>query len=234
MTGAGASAESGIAPFRAPGATRWLWSGLGGVGVVIAGTGYAWRWWPWLANVFFRRCFLASIEAARPNASHRVFAKVGACVLTTNVDELHERAGSPPERVAALHGTARHTMCSVCGKADQACCGAARPAVLFFMDLARNELVGEAWERTASLVEFEFDADRPPWVLVVGVSWAIPTFQGALGRLRDRGARVVHVNLVPPPERYSREDDVWVNASADEFFSVLEKILGENERSHVD
>lgn len=116
FTGAGVSTESGIPDFRSPGG---IWS----------------RYDP---DMFTIDRFLHDIEArkvhwkaligddfipghARPNAAHYAVAELERmgkldCVITQNVDGLHEEAGSSPERVFHLHGTMREAKCIRCGK----------------------------------------------------------------------------------------------------------------------
>lgn len=98
-TGAGISAESGISTFRDAGG---LWENYPVMDVASA-TGF--RKDPALIHRFYneRRRQLLS---ARPNAAHRALADLekdfDVHVITQNVDDLHERAGS--SRVLHLHG----------------------------------------------------------------------------------------------------------------------------------
>jgi NAD-dependent deacetylase len=60
------------------------------------------------------------MRAAEPNRGHRAVAKlvadgVCACVITQNVDGLHQRAGVPEERVVELHGNSTYAACLDCG-----------------------------------------------------------------------------------------------------------------------
>lgn len=225
LTGAGASAESGVAPFRAPGATALLWSGLAAVGYLVAGNGDAWQRWPRVAHFFYERFFLRQVRAATPNACHRFLAERGVPVVTTNVDDLHERAG-PAEYaplVAAVHGTVFAEICAGCGQRREECkhtrasCGYPRPAVLLDGDAFWPHTVADAGLRAAALVDRAKVQDTP-LVFVVGVSWARPTFAMFLADLRRAGARIIHVNLAPPPAQYCQPDDAFVCESAAAFF----------------
>lgn len=225
LTGAGASVESGIAPFRAPGVTGWMWSGLALVGYPIAGCGRAWDHWPRVAYFFYSRFFRAAVRAATPNACHTFLADLGVPVVTTNVDDLHERAGPSEyaDHVAAVHGTVSVEICAGCGRDAAACtrahaaCGYPRPAVLLFGDRLYPDTAAAAGRRAADLVD-RAKAFEAPLVFVVGVSWALPTFALFLAELRARGGRVIHVNVAPPPARYSAPTDVFVCESAAAFF----------------
>lgn len=223
FTGAGASADSGVRPFRAPGATGALWSGLALLGLPLAGDGRAWRTWPRVAHFFYRRFFLAGVLAAAPNPCHTFLADCGVAVVTTNVDGLHERAGTPPERVGAVHGTVLEEVCAGCGRAPaecartHPCCGYPRPAVLLFNDALYPAAAAAGGARAADIVRGARGFDTP-LLLVVGVSWALPTFAMLLAEMRSYGARVVHVNLAAPPEGVAAPGDTWVRAPAGAFF----------------
>ncbi len=225
LTGAGASVESGIAPYRAPGVTGWMWSGLALVGYPIAGCGHAWDNWPRVAYFFYSRFFRASVRAATPNACHTFLADIGASVVTTNVDDLHERAGQTEyaDYVAAVHGTVSAEICAGCGRGAAACahshaaCGYPRPAVLLFGDRLYPDTAAAAGRRAVDLVD-RAKASDTPLVFVVGVSWALPTFALFLAELRTCGGRIIHVNVAPPPAEYSAPNDVFVRESAAAFF----------------
>jgi NAD-dependent deacetylase len=100
LTGAGISAESGLRTFRD---SDGLWEGHA---IEDVATPRAWRRNPRLVLEFYnmRR---RDVLAARPNAAHLALAtleqRYDVTVITQNVDDLHERAGS--SRVVHLHGT---------------------------------------------------------------------------------------------------------------------------------
>ena len=99
LTGAGMSAESGIATFRGAGG---LWEGHR---VEEVATPEAWERNPELVTRFYNERRRAVWEA-EPNAGHRTLAKwqdhFHVQIVTQNVDDLHERAGS--KHVLHLHG----------------------------------------------------------------------------------------------------------------------------------
>ena len=112
LTGAGISAESGVATFRGPGG---LWEGHR---VEDVCTPEALARDPVLVHRFYdaRRVGLASVE---PNAAHLALARLDAAwagdllIVTQNVDDLHERAGA--KRVLHMHGELRSALCAACG-----------------------------------------------------------------------------------------------------------------------
>ncbi|QBX55272.1 NAD-dependent deacylase [Nocardioides seonyuensis] len=158
LTGAGISAESGLATFRD---ADGLWEGHDPMRVA---TPEAFAAEPDLVHRFYdqRRARLARVE---PNAAHRALARLEASVgddllvVTQNVDDLHERAGS--ERVHHMHGRLRSAWCVACGERHDweetlgdrppcPACGSAslRPDVVWFGEIPYGmDAVEEAlWE----------------------------------------------------------------------------------------
>lgn len=111
LTGAGISAESGVPTFRGP---DGLWEGHR---VEDVATPQAFRRDPVLVQRFYdlRREALARVE---PNAAHKALARLDAewpgelLLVTQNVDDLHERAGS--RRLLHMHGELKSAWCQAC------------------------------------------------------------------------------------------------------------------------
>ncbi len=99
LSGAGISAESGLQTFRGAGG---LWEGHR---VEDVASPQAWASNPRLVLEFYNQRRRA-VRAAKPNAAHRAIVdlerKYDVRVVTQNVDDLHERAGSA--QVLHLHG----------------------------------------------------------------------------------------------------------------------------------
>lgn len=100
LTGAGISAESGLATFRDSGG---LWEGYQ---VEDVATPEAWRKNQELVLEFYNQRRKAALEA-KPNRGHAILAEMendfDVTIITQNVDDLHERAGST--NVIHLHGS---------------------------------------------------------------------------------------------------------------------------------
>lgn len=111
LTGAGVSAESGLATFRDAGG---LWEGHDPMDVA---TPEAFSADPDLVQRFYdaRRAALARVE---PNRAHHALARLEGelgddlLLVTQNIDDLHERAGS--QRVLHMHGRLRWAWCTAC------------------------------------------------------------------------------------------------------------------------
>ena len=99
LTGAGISAESGLQTFRDAGG---LWEGYN---IYDVATPEAWKRDPLLVQQFYNERRKAVLEAL-PNAAHKALVnlekKYDVCLITQNIDDLHERAGS--SNVIHLHG----------------------------------------------------------------------------------------------------------------------------------
>lgn len=114
LTGAGASADSGIPTFRD---ADGLWEShaveeVASPGGFVRDPQLVWRFYSQ------RR---AGVLAAEPNAGHRALAALEAklsermLLVTQNVDGLHGRAGS--ERMLEIHGNLLRTRCATCDRA---------------------------------------------------------------------------------------------------------------------
>jgi len=115
LTGAGISTASGIPDFRGP----------NGVWTRNPAAEKASTLQHYLADAEVRRAAWQSrlhspAWTAEPNAGHRAIVELERrgrllAVVTQNIDELHQRAGTSPERVIEVHGTMRWTRCWSCG-----------------------------------------------------------------------------------------------------------------------
>jgi NAD-dependent deacetylase len=114
FTGAGISTESGIPDFRSPGG---LWTRQVPIDYDSFLASEAARVESW------RRRFEseAIFRAARPNRGHRAVAELVRrgkveCVITQNIDGLHEASGIPPGRMVELHGNTTYAHCLDCAR----------------------------------------------------------------------------------------------------------------------
>ncbi|MCA9727920.1 MAG: NAD-dependent protein deacylase, partial [Candidatus Eisenbacteria bacterium] len=170
LSGAGISAESGVATFRDAGG---LWEGSR-VEDVATPEGFAedplrgWRFYE------ARRVQIASCE---PNAAHRTVVEMEElwcddfALVTQNVDGLHERAGS--RRVHRLHGSIWNMRCTADGRKlenrevplrelpPRCECGAMlRPDVVWFGEMLESSILNAAF----------LAAEKARTVLVIGTS----------------------------------------------------------------
>jgi len=113
FTGAGVSTESGIPDFRSPGG---LWSKFDPDDFTIERFLYSPETRKKQWNFFLDGGIFAQ---AQPNAAHKAIAWLEAigkltCVITQNIDNLHQKAGNSPAKVYELHGNMKWLKCLDC------------------------------------------------------------------------------------------------------------------------
>ena len=116
LTGAGISTESGIPDFRGP---KGVWTRNPAAEKQSTIQHY-------LADAEVRRAAWRSrldspAWSAEPNTGHRALVALEQrgklhALVTQNIDELHQRAGSSPGKVVEVHGSMRRVMCWQCGR----------------------------------------------------------------------------------------------------------------------
>lgn len=222
LTGAGISAESGIPTFRDP---DGLWEQfepeeLANVEAFLDNPELVQGWYRHRRQL---------VEEAKPNAGHRALADLEAhvpalTVVTQNVDDLHNRAGST--RVVELHGNITHNYCMDCERTPEAetvdaaiqegdparcseCKGLIRPDVVWFGERLPADALEQADEVTT----------RADVFLSVGTSAVVyPAAQLPLNALRN-GAYVAEVN--PDATGITAEVDEAVRGPAGEVLPAL-------------
>lgn len=114
LTGAGISTDSGIPDFRGP---QGLWTRNPAAERLSTYHDYIGD--PALRRRSWQARLGNPAWSAAPNAAHTALARLGAVidtwVITQNIDGLHQRAGTPAERVLELHGTMYQVVCVGCG-----------------------------------------------------------------------------------------------------------------------
>jgi NAD-dependent deacetylase len=113
FTGAGISTESGISDFRSPGG---MWSRMPPIDFQDFVASEEMRREAWRRKLVTDR----TMRAALPNRGHRAVAQlvkegVCVCVITQNVDGLHQRSGVPDGKLVELHGNSTYAACLGCG-----------------------------------------------------------------------------------------------------------------------
>lgn len=140
------------------------------------------------------------VAAATPNAAHYALARLGAdprfdvTIVTQNVDDLHERAGSAG--VLHIHGRVDRAICGKCGEPLD-CAGAlasAGPCPECGYALARPDVTwfGEKPQRIEEIEAAFLQADT---FLSVGTSGEVWPAAGYARRARNRKLRCVEFNL---------------------------------------
>lgn len=221
ITGAGVSAESGVPTFRTAGG---LWNNIDPYKVATpeafaADPAFVWRWYD------ERR---TGLKSCRPNPGHYALAEIERkmkrfFLLTQNVDDLHEQAGSL--RLAHVHGTIWDTRCTKEGTIREnrmaplpeipprcAACGALeRPNVVWFGEMIDEAAVAAT---EAFLAEGETNV-----VLVIGTEASF----GYISRWaqRARGVRGTLIEINPGETPLSGMADLCLRGASGEILPQL-------------
>jgi len=215
LTGAGVSADSGVATFRGGGG---LWEGRR---VEDVATPAAWAVDPRGVWRFYqlRRAQLLEVE---PNPAHHALAEFERVarnrghdflLVSQNVDDLHQRAGSS---VLSMHGQLLRLLCESCGAVteDQVrldpdefarcerCSTALHPDVVWFGEYPAH--LDEIFAALASATHF----------VAIGTSGAVYPAAGFLAQARSNGART-YIQALEEPENREAFDEFLPGRAAD-------------------
>jgi NAD-dependent deacetylase len=230
FTGAGISTESGIPDFRSPGG---IWSRYDPEDFTIH---------KFLSGPAARRTiWKMSIEGgllteAEPNLAHHAIAELHRlgkldCVITQNIDSLHQKAGVPEEKVFELHGNMQWVVCLSCGRRFPMpevlqrirdgmevpdcpdCRGILKPDAVFFGEALPQETLREAIRR----------AQNCDLMIVIGSTLVIYPAAYIPTYATEAGAKLAIVNLTPTP--FDQHAEVVIRGKAGEIMSrVMEKV----------
>jgi len=226
LSGAGISAESGVPTFRDD--KNGLWARfdpyeLSSTQGWTDNPERVWAWYLWRHHL---------VKRVQPNAGHRALAAwqdyAEVTVITQNVDNLHERAGSGS--VHHLHGSLFEFRCDNCGLVYEgelpdmpepeleatpprcACGGLIRPDIVWFGE----QLPERPWDASVAAVRA---ADL---LVVVGTSGIVYPAAGLPELALAQGTVVVEIN--PEPTPLSEAATVTLRESAS---TALPKLLQE-------
>lgn len=223
LSGAGISVESGIPDFRSAGG---LWSRFDPMeyGHIDSFRSHPGKVWKMLLEMDHL------LSSAVPNPAHYAIAELERrglvrCVITQNVDSLHQRAGS--QNVIEFHGSGRTLRCDRCGSIAPrdgltlktipptcSCGGPIRPDFVFFGENIPSEAYQGAFEA----------ASQCDLMLVVGTSASVAPASHLPHVAKEAKARVIVVN----PERTDLPSwlvDVHVTASAGSALPAIVEAL---------
>jgi len=230
FTGAGISTESGIPDFRGPGG---IWSRYDPEDFTIQ---------KFLSSPAARKTiWKMSTESgllteAEPNPAHHAIAELHQlgkldCVITQNIDNLHQKAGVPEGKVFELHGNTRRAVCLSCRRRFPMpevlqkikegievpdcpdCHGILKPDAVLFGEMLPEETLREATRRSQNCDLFIVIGST----LLIYPAAYMPTYA------RDAGAKLAIVNLTPTPlDHYAT---VVIQGGAGEIMSrLMEKV----------
>jgi NAD-dependent deacetylase len=206
LTGAGISTDSGIPDFRGP---NGLWTANPAAERLSSYQAYL------TDQDLRRRSWQARLEhparSAKPNPAHLALTRLGEVidthVITQNIDELHQRAGTPGERVLELHGTMFGAVCVGCGERtpmaqvlERVRAGEADPACLECGGVLKSATVmfGQSLDR-AVLTRAVRVAAGCDLMLAIGSTLTVEPAASLCAVAAEHGAWLVIVNRDPTP-----------------------------------
>lgn len=234
LTGAGVSKESGVPTFRD--AHDGLWAQydpqqLATPEAFRRDPKLVWDWYTYRRQM---------VSAAEPNPGHHALAALekrfpDTRIITQNVDDLHERAGSTA--VIHLHGNIARSKCStncqatptyidisqIEWKADAGpppcphCGSHVRPDVVWFGEMLPERALSEAMAISA-------DCDV---MLVVGTSGLVTPAASLPGYARDHGARIIEVN--PDYTMITRVADLKLDGPSGEILPQVLRVMDQGD-----
>src|SRR5919107_5124857 len=216
LTGAGISTDSGIPDFRGP---QGVWTRDPNAAAMFTLDNYVAD--PEVRRRAWRSRREHSAWTAEPNAGHAALVELERAgrlrsIVTQNIDGLHQKAGSDPEKVIEIHGTIWQVVCLSCGNrtsmaetlarldtgeddpACELCGGILKSATISFGQALEPEVLRAA-------VRAAQDCDL---LLAVGTSLTVHPAAGLVDLATAAGARVVVINAQPTP--YDRVADAVI------------------------
>jgi NAD-dependent deacetylase len=206
LSGAGISTDSGIPDFRGP---QGLWTTNPAAERLSTYDTYV------ADPAMRRRSWQARLAhpawSAVPNPAHAALARLGdkvdTWVITQNIDELHQRAGTPGDRVLELHGTMYSVVCVGCGERsemsaalDRVRAGEDDPACEHCGGILKSATVmfGQPLDRTvlSAAVRAAAGCDL---MLAIGSTLTVEPAASLCAVAAEAGARLVIINRDPTP-----------------------------------
>jgi NAD-dependent deacetylase len=225
FTGAGISVESGIPPFRGKGG---LWETYDPNKMEIT----YFRAHPKESWVIIKEIFYDFFGKAKPNDAHLRIAELEKkgfvkAVITQNVDNLHQEAGS--KTVYEFHGTSAVLICLLCRTPYDVkdisldplpprcpvCGGLLRPNFIFY---------GEGIPREVSVQSFH-EAQVADVFLVIGTTGEVMPACEIPFQAKQQGAKIIEIN--PEPSNFTfAATDVFLRGKASEMMNRLAEEMG--------
>ncbi|MFW5644774.1 MAG: SIR2 family NAD-dependent protein deacylase [Bacteroidota bacterium] len=226
FTGAGISVESGIPPFRGP---EGIWSKYDPTVLEID----YFRQQPKESWEAIRDIFYQHFHKAAPNSAHIALAKLEKAgfikaIITQNIDNLHQEAGS--KTVWEYHGNYKRLICMKCGdysEADPAVLEKIPPLCKKDQSVLKPDFIffGEAIPEKANTASYHEAMVADVFILVGTTGEVMPA--NLIPRMaRQNGATIIEIN--PEPSAYTYEvSDIFLKGRAGEVLPVLvEEVTG--------
>jgi len=208
LTGAGISTDSGIPDFRGP---KGLWTLDPAAEKASNIRHYVSD--PEVRRINWKRRAAGELWAdVEPNSGHRALVHLESrgklhTLITQNVDELHQAAGSSPERIVEIHGTTRKVACLSCGwrapmevVLDRVRSGDSDPHCTVCGGILKSATISFGQSLNQSdLARSEKAAAHADLFLAIGTSLNVYPINETLSIAKSAGADLVILNQEPTP-----------------------------------
>ena len=224
FTGAGISVESGVPPFRGK---HGLWNKYNpevlDLGFYLQNSEECWH--------YIREIFYDFFAEAKPNKAHLVLARMEKegllkSVITQNIDNLHQEAGSV--NVREFHGNSKRLKCLKCGKiyhVNEINMKKIPPRCVNDNEILKPDFIffGEGIPNNAYANSFE-DAEKADLCLIIGSTGEVAPASYVPRTAKQNGAVIIEIN--PEESMFTSQiTDIHLKGNAGETMSLLEKEL---------
>jgi NAD-dependent deacetylase len=205
LTGAGISTDSGIPDFRGP---NGVWTRNPAAEKASNIEHYIRD--PEVRRAAWQTRVDGRLFGAEPNSGHRAIVELQTqgklhAVVTQNVDGLHQRAGTDPDKVIEVHGTAHWTRCWTCGDRRPMAETLARvrageddPPCLVCGGILKSDTISFGQALVPEVIDRAFAvSEQCDLLLAVGSTLSVYPVAGCVPVARAAGAVVVIVNGEP-------------------------------------
>lgn len=205
LTGAGISTDSGIPDFRGP---QGVWTKDPAAEKSSHIDHYLGD--PEVRRRAWRTRAASPTWSAQPNAGHRAIVDLErsgrlSCLITQNIDGLHQAAGSDPALVVEVHGTMREVACLSCGDRmpmaralERVAAGEDDPACKRCGGILKSATISFGQSLvTADLERADLAARSCDLLLAVGTTLSVYPIAGVVPLAAASGADVAIVNGEP-------------------------------------
>ncbi len=205
LTGAGISTDSGIPDFRGP---NGVWTK--NPKAERTSTLHHYLNDPEVRQIAWQNRLHSVAWDAQPNAGHRALVELEHqgrlhTLVTQNIDELHQRAGTSPDKVVEIHGTMRRAVCWGCGHEwpmqvfiDRVRAGEVDPACLDCGGVVKSATISFGQSLVAADLDRAFAASvEGDLLLAVGSTLAVGPVNQMVPNAYRSGVPIVIINAEP-------------------------------------
>lgn len=212
LTGAGISTDSGIPDYRGP---NGVWTKnpkaekMSNISYYLSD--------PEVRQLAWQSRIHSPAWNAQPNTGHRAVTALHTsgrlhALITQNIDELHQRAGVPADKVVEVHGTMRYSVCWSCGDRrdmqvtlERVRAGDPDPSCELCGGILKSDTISFGQALVPEVLDRAFAvAEQADLFLAIGTTLSVGPVNQVVPRARTAGSRVAIINGEPTAmDRYA-------------------------------